>query len=172
MAIRKEKKVGIVSEVKDLAAVSEALIVAHYSGLTVAEVSDFRRKARAVNVNVKIAKNRLVDIALKDTPFAGVSKMLKGPTVFAFSSDPVSAAKTLAEFAKENAKLKIVGGGMGGNVLDAKGVDALSKLPSLNELRGMIVGLLVAPATKIARVAQAPATQLARVFAAKAEKGA
>ncbi len=171
MAIRKEKKVDIVADVQALAANSEALVVAHYSGLSVSEISDFRGKAREANVNIKIAKNRLVNIALKDTPFAGVSKFLKGPTVFAFSSDPVSAAKTLAEFAKTNAKLKIVGGGMGSNVLDAKAVDSLSKLPSLNELRGALVGLLVAPAGKLARIAQAPALQLARVMQAKADKG-
>ncbi|HEX7657117.1 MAG TPA: 50S ribosomal protein L10, partial [Sphingomonas sp.] len=118
----------------------------------------------------KVSKNRLAKIALKDTDYAGISDLLTGPVGLATSSDPVAAAKVVAAFAKTNDKLEIVGGAMGATVLDVAGVNALATLPSLDELRAKIVGLVQAPATKLAQIAQAPAGQLARVFGAYAAK--
>jgi large subunit ribosomal protein L10 len=118
-----------------------------------------------------VTKNRLVKLALAGTPNESVSEFFSGPTAIAFSEDPVAAPKVAAKFAKENDNLKIVGGIMDGNVLDAEGVKNLASLPSLDELRGQLVGLINAPATKIAGVLQAPAGQLARVMGAKAAEG-
>jgi large subunit ribosomal protein L10 len=126
---------------------------------------------RAAGANFKVTKNRLTRLALADTPYAGLADMFTGPTAIAFSEDVVAPAKVAVEFAKKNEKLVVVGGAMGENVLDVAGVKALASLPSLDELRGKIVGLLQAPATKVAGVVQAPASQLARVMGAYASKG-
>ncbi|MFT3967786.1 MAG: 50S ribosomal protein L10 [Sphingobium sp.] len=149
-----------------------AVIVTRNLGLTVAQSTDLRQKMRAAGASYKVTKNRLTRIAIEGTDYAGISDLLTGPVGLATSIDPVAAAKIAVEFAKTNDKLEIVGGGMGTQVLNAEGVKALASLPSLDELRGKIVGLLVAPATKLATVTQAPAAQLARVFNAYAEKDA
>jgi large subunit ribosomal protein L10 len=120
---------------------------------------------------VKVAKNKLVQLAIKDTATADISDLLKGPTILAFSKDPISAAKAAVAYAKGNDKLVILGGAMGKTVLDAKGVKALAELPSLDELRAKLIGLLNAPATKIARTVKEPGGQLARVIQAKASQG-
>jgi len=146
------------------------VIVTHQVGLTVVESSNLRGKMRANGAAYKVTKNRIAKLALKDTAYENLTDVFTGPTAIGTSSDPVAAAKVLVEFAKENDKLTIIGGAIGEQMLDKAGVEALAKLPSLDELRAKMVGLLQAPATKLARVAQAPASQLARVIQAKSEQ--
>lgn len=148
------------------------LLVAHYKGLTVAEITDLRIKIRAVGAHFKVTKNLLVKRALVGTHYESVSDLFKGPTAVAYSSDPTSAAKALNEFAKKNGKLVLVGGAFGNTVLDKAAIQQLAELPSLDELRAKIIAMLQTPATRIAGVLQAPAGQLARVFGAYATKGA
>ena len=150
---------------------AEIMVVTHQSGMTVAESTDLRRQMRAAGAGFRVTKNRLARIALKGTKFEGLDGMFTGPTAVAFSEDPVAAAKVVVDYAKSNDKLIIVGGGLGAKELDQTGVEALAKLPSLNELRAQIVGMLNTPATRIAGVLQAPAGQLARVVNAYAQKG-
>jgi large subunit ribosomal protein L10 len=147
------------------------VVVAHNAGLTVAQMTDYRQKVKAVGGKVKVAKNRLAQLALKDTPFDGIIDLFKGPTCLAYSKDPVAAAKVAVTYAKGNEKLVILGGAMGRTVLDANAVKALADLPSLDELRAKLIGLLNAPATKIARTIKEPGAKLARVIQAKAAKG-
>ena len=142
------------------------VVVTRQSGLTVAEVTDLRRKMREAGCSYKVAKNRLTRLALEGTAFKEIGSMFVGPTAIAHSKDPVAAAKVAVTFAKGNEKLSIVGGALGTEVLDVKGVQALAELPSLDELRAKLIGLVQAPAQKIASVLQAPAGQLARVFGA------
>lgn len=148
------------------------IVVAHYSGLTVAQMTALRAKMREAGGGVRVAKNRLVKLALKGTDAEPISDLFEGPTVIAFSKDPVAAAKVAIDFAKVNDKLVIRGGAMGRTALDAEGVKALASLPSLDELRGKLVGLIASPATKVAQVLNAPAAQMARVLSAYAEKSA
>lgn len=149
---------------------AELVVVTRQSGLTVAEVTDLRSRMRAAGAGYRVTKNRLARRALEGTKFTGLSTLLTGPTALAYSKDPVSAAKVATTFAKDNDKLTIVGGVMGDQVLDPDGIQALASLPSLNELRAMLIGMLQTPATRIASVLQAPAGQLARVFNAYATK--
>lgn len=151
---------------------SGVVVVTRNLGLTVAQSTELRGKMREAGASYKVAKNRLAKLALKDTDYDGLGDMLTGPTALATSSDPVAAAKAAVEFAKKNDNLEIVGGSMGGQMLDEAGVKALASMPSLDELRGTIVGLVNAPATKIAQVVNAPANKLARVFGAFAAKEA
>jgi large subunit ribosomal protein L10 len=146
------------------------VVVTQNKGLTVAEVTDLRRRMRAAGATFKVAKNRLATLALDGTRFDGIKPLLKGPIALAWSADPVAAAKVAVEFAKINEKLVLIGGSLGTQALDAAGVRALAELPSLDALRAKLLGLLQAPATKVAGVLQAPAGQLARVFAAYAQK--
>ncbi|HEV7288546.1 50S ribosomal protein L10 [Sphingomonas sp.] len=148
------------------------VVVTRNLGMTVKQSTDLRNKARAAGASYKVAKNRLAKIAIEGTDYAVLADLLTGPTALSYSTDPVAAAKVVADFAKTNDKLEIVGGAMGSMLLDAEGVKALASLPSLDELRGKIVGLLQAPAAKLASITQAPAAQLARVFNAYAEKDA
>jgi len=146
-------------------------LVVHNNGLTVAQMTALRSKMREVGAEFKVSKNRLAKLAAKDTQYEGISDLFKGPAAIATSADPVSIAKGLVDFAKANEKLVIIGGAYGSQKLDLKAVEALSKLPSLNELRAKIVGMLQTPATRIATVLQAPGSQIARVISAKAGKG-
>ncbi|MCH4892148.1 MULTISPECIES: 50S ribosomal protein L10 [unclassified Sphingomonas] len=146
------------------------VVVTRNLGMTVAQSTQLRNKMRDAGASYKVAKNRLAKIAAEGTDYAVLADLLTGPTGLATSADPVAAAKVVSDFAKTNDRLEIVGGAMGSMLLDAEGVKALAALPSLDELRAKIVGLLVAPATKLATVTQAPAAQLARVFAAYADK--
>ncbi len=148
------------------------VVVTHYMGLTVAEMTDLRGKMRAAGANFKVTKNRLTKLALVGTEFEAISDLFVGPTAIAISRDPVAAAKVVADYAKANDKLKILGGSLGKLRLDVDGVKALATLPSLDELRGKLLGMLSTPATRIAGVLQAPAGQLARVLKAKADKDA
>ena len=141
-------------------------------GMTVKQSTDLRNKMREAGASYKVSKNKLAKIAASGTDYAAIADLLTGPTALATSIDPVAAAKVAVEFAKTNDKLEIVGGAMGTQVLDQEGIKALASLPSLDELRGKLVGLIVAPATKLATVTQAPAAQLARVFGAYAAKDA
>lgn len=166
---RAQKQASIESVNATLKSAQIALIV-HNNGLTVAQMSELRRKMREVGADFKVSKNRLVKLAAKDTQFEGISDLFKGPAVLATSQDPVSVAKGLVDFAKTNDKLVIVGGAFGEQKLALKDVETLAKLPSLNELRAKIVGILQTPATRLACVLQAPAGQVARVINAKAQK--
>lgn len=148
------------------------VVITRNLGMTVAQSTVLRQKMREAGATYKVTKNRLARIALDGTDYTGLSDLLTGPVGLATSADPVAAAKVAVEFAKTNDKIEIVGGAMGGVLLDAEGVKALASMPSLDELRAKLVGLLVAPATKLATVTQAPAAQLARVFNAYAEKEA
>ncbi len=148
------------------------VVVTRNLGLSVEQSTDLRNKMREAGASYKVAKNRLAKLALKDTDYAGIEEFLSGPTGLAWSEDPVAAAKAAVEFAKTNAKLEIVGGSMGSQVLDEAGVKALASMPSLDELRGKIVGLVNAPATKVAQLVNAPAAKLARVFGAYGAKDA
>ena len=140
------------------------VVVTRNLGMTVAQSTALRGKIRDAGATYKVAKNRLAALALKDTQYEGVEEYLSGPTAIAYSVDPVAAAKAAVNFAKTNDKLEIVGGSMGGQLLDEAGIRALASMPSLDELRGTLVGLINAPATKIARVVNEPAAKLARVF--------
>ena len=148
------------------------VVVTELKGLTVAEVTDFRRKMRAADAGLKVAKNRLAKRALTGTSYEKLESLFIGPTAIAYSVDPVAAAKVSVNFAKSNDKVTIKGAVLSGQFLDVMAVNALAALPSLDELRGKLVGLLQAPATKIAVVLQAPGSQLARVTSAYASKSA
>jgi len=151
---------------------SGVVVVTRNLGLSVAQSTALRSKMRDAGASYKVAKNRLARLALKDTDYAGLDDLLTGPTALAYSVDPIAAAKAAVDFAKTNDKLEIVGGSMGATLLDAEGVKALASMPSLDELRGRIVGLVNAPATKLAQLTTAPAAKLARVFAAYGDKDA
>lgn len=166
------QKAEEVKELNSLFADAGAVVVAHYNGLTVAEMSTLRTRMRAAGASFKVAKNRLAMRALEGTKAAEIASLFKGPTGIGVSKDPIAATKALVAYAKENDKLVILGGLAAGMVLDQKGVKALAELPSLDQLRGKILGLLQAPATKIAGVLQAPAGQVARVISAHANKAA
>lgn len=146
------------------------MVVAEYKGLTVAQITDLRRKLRAEGGYFKVAKNRLAKLAAKGTDFEGVSTLFKGPVGIAYSKDPVAAAKVAYDFAKKNDKLVLLGGGLGKQSLDKAGIEALAQLPSLDQLRGKLVGILQAPAQKIVGVLQAPARDLVGVTKAYSEK--
>lgn len=149
---------------------SGLVVVAHNTGMVAAQSADFRRKVKEAGGAVKVAKNTLAQLALKDTDAEGISKLLTGPTILAFSKDPIAAAKATVAFAKGNEKLVILGGAMGKTALNPDGVKALAALPSLDELRAKLVGLIQAPATKVAQVLNAPAAKVARVLQAYANK--
>lgn len=144
----------------------DLVVVTKQSGLTVAEVTDLRRRMRAAGAGFKVAKNRLTRRALEGTRFQGLSTLFKGPTAIAYSQDPVAAAKVVVEFANRNEKLTILGGGLGERALDVDGVKALATLPSLDEMRARLIGTIKAPSQKVASIVAAPAGKLARVFAA------
>ena len=149
-----------------------AVVVAHYSGLTVAQMSVLRRQMKKGGATVKVAKNRLAKKALEGTDVDHIAPLLKGPTILAYSQDAVTAPKVAVDFAKANEQFVILGGAMGKTSLDLNGVKALAALPSLDELRAKLIGLLQAPATKIAQIAAAPASQVARVINAYSRKDA
>jgi len=165
---RTEKR-EFVASLAGVFAETAIVVVTRNKGLTVAEVSDLRRRMRAAGVTFKVAKNRLASRALEGTRFDGIAPMLKGPTALAWSHDPVAAAKTAVEFARTNEKFVLVGGALGTQTLDANGVKALAELPPLETLRARLLGVLQTPAARIVGVLQAPAGQLARVFGAYAK---
>jgi large subunit ribosomal protein L10 len=164
----KKEQVATLNEVFKATSV---VVVAHYSGLTVAQMQTLRRQMKQAGASVKVAKNRLAKIALEGTDVASITSLMKGPTLIATSGDPVAAPKVAVEFAKGNEKFVILGGAMGKTALNPDGVKALASLPSLDELRAKLVGLIQAPATKIAQLVNAPAAKVARVVQAYAKKG-
>jgi len=166
------QKTELVAEMNSTFAETSVIVITRNLGLTVAQSTDLRTKMRDAGASYKVAKNKLAKLAIEGTVYSPIGDMLTGPTALSTSADPVAPAKVIVEFAKTNDKLEIVGGAMGDTLLDADGIKALALLPSLDELRAKIVGLIVAPATKIATIAQAPAAQLARVLSAYAEKEA
>jgi large subunit ribosomal protein L10 len=170
--LERAEKREVVTALHDVFAKTGVVVVAHYAGLTVAQMTRLRSDMRSAGGQVKVAKNRLVKLALEGTDAKGIADLLKGPTCLAYSADPVAAPKVAVKFAKANEKFVILGGAMGLTVLDAKGVNSLADLPSLDELRGKLIGLLQAPASKIARTLNEPGAQLARVFGAYGNKEA
>jgi len=171
LAVDRAAKKELVTTLNQVFKTTNVVVVAHYSGLTVAQMQTLRKQMKQAGASVKVAKNRLAKIALEGTDVATIAPLLKGPTVIAFSSDPVAAPKVAVNFAKANEQFVILGGSMGKTALNPDGVKALASLPSLDELRAKIVGLIQAPATKIAQVLNAPATKVARVVQAYASKG-
>ena len=167
---RTEKR-DFVASLASVFAETSMVVVTQNKGLTVAEVTDLRRRMRAAGVTYKVAKNRLTALALEGTSFDGIKPLLKGPTALAWSADAVAVAKVAVEFAKTNEKLVVLGGALGTQTLDASGIKALSELPSLDQLRGKLLGMLQTPATRIAGILQAPGGQIARVLAAYAKEG-
>ncbi|MCX8100245.1 MAG: 50S ribosomal protein L10 [Geminicoccaceae bacterium] len=164
------EKTRVVDELQATLDGAEVVVVTHYKGLTVAELTELRRQVRAAGGAFKVTKNRLAKRALDGTPFTAMATLFKGPTAIAVARDPVAVPKVVVDFARKNEKLAIVGGGLKGSVLDPEAVKALAELPSLDVLRARLVGLLQAPASRLIGVLQAPAGQLARVVKAFAEK--
>ena len=160
----------LVTQLHDVFSNTGVIVVAHYAGLSVAQMTDYRQRMREAGGQVKVAKNRLAKLALRDTPVEAITDLFTGPTCMAFSEDPIAAAKVAVGYAKENNNLVILGGSMGATPLDASAVKALAELPSLDELRGKLVGLIQAPMTKIVRIVNEPGSQLARVIQAKASQ--
>ena len=164
------EKHAFVASLATVFAETSMVVVTQNKGLTVAEVTDLRRRMRAAGATFKIAKNRLAILALDGTRFDGIVPMLKGPIALAWARDPVAVAKVAVEFAKINDKLVVLGGALGSQMLDVSGVKALSELPSLDALRASLLGMLTTPATRIASILQAPGGQIARVLAAYARR--
>ena len=165
-------KAEAIETLKGVFADSGAVVVTHYLGLTVHEMEDLRARLRKEGAKIKVVKNRLAQKALNGDAGDGALALFKGPVAIAYGVDPVSAAKVVTQYAKDNEKFTVVGAMMGELVLDQQGVKALAALPSLDQIRAQLIGLLQAPATKVAGVLQAPAAQLARVFSAYAAKDA
>lgn len=165
------QKREMVAFLKDVFTNAASIVVVRNSGLDVSEMTSLRTQMRDAGANLKVAKNRLARLALEGTELESIGDYLKGPAVLGYSDDPVAAAKVLVKFAKKNEKIEVLGGAMGTIMLDLSGIRALAELPSLDELRGKLVGLLQAPAGKLASVTQAPAGQLARVFSAYGSQG-
>lgn len=166
---RAEKR-EFVTELNEVFKASGSVVVARYAGITVAQMNDLRSKMRAAGGTVKVAKNRLAKIALQGTESEGMTDLFQGQTLIAYANDPMIAPKVAMDFAKTNDKLVVLGGSMGATTLSADAVKSLATLPSLDELRAKLLGLLNAPATRVATVVAAPASQLARVFSAYAKK--
>jgi large subunit ribosomal protein L10 len=166
------QKAETVEALKGVFAGAGVVVVGHYTGLTVADLTVLRTRLRKEGAALKVVKNRLVKLAIDGTPKASVASLFTGPTAIAYSADPISAAKVAVAYAKEKEKFVVLGGLFGDQLLSKEGVQALATLPSLDELRGKIIGLVQAPATKIAGVLAAPGGQLARVLNAYATKDA
>jgi len=167
--VEREQKRELVKSLHKAFSDTGVIVVSHNLGMTVTELTQLRREVREVGGTVRVAKNRLVKLALKDTPAESLVDLFSGPTIIAYADDPVSVPKVAVKFAKANEKLVLLGGAMGDMNLDIDGVKSLAALPSLDELRGKMVGLLQAPAGKVARVISTPPGQLARVISAYSE---
>jgi len=163
-------KRALVATLHDMLKDTGVIVVARNNGLVAAQSAEFRNRVKAVGGTVKVAKNKLTALALNGTESEGIKDLLKGPVILAYSKDPVAAAKTAVSYAKEVDKLEIVGGAMGKTVLDASGIKALADLPSLDELRSQLLGLIQAPATKLVRTINEPGSALARLLKARMDK--
>ena len=168
--MNRTKKAELIETLQSTFNASTTVVVAHQVGMTVAESSDLRQRMRVAGAGLKVSKNRIAKLALKGTRYEDLEGIFTGPTVVGTSEDPVSAAKILVDYAEGNTKITIIGGSMDGKTLDKSGVEALAKIPSLDELRGKLVGLVQAPAAKIARIVQAPAGKMARVIKAREDQ--
>ena len=168
--MERAQKREFVTELNEVFKASGSVVVAHYAGVTVAQMNDLRTKMRAAGGTVKVAKNRLAKIALQGTESEGMADLFKGQTLIAYGVDPIVAPKVVMDFAKTNDKVVVLGGSMGATALSADAVKSLATLPSLDELRAKLVGMIQTPATRIAGVVAAPAGQLARVFSAYSKK--
>ncbi|NJM31271.1 MAG: 50S ribosomal protein L10 [Rhizobiales bacterium] len=166
---RAEKK-ELVATLNEVFKTTSVIVVAHNKGLTVNQVNDLRGRMAQAGATVKVAKNRLAKLALEGTGASGIKDLFTGPTMVAYAADPVAAPKVAAEFAKANEKFVVLGGALGSTIMDAKAVKALAELPSLDQLRARIVGMIQTPATRIAGVLAAPGGQIARVINAYATK--
>ncbi len=160
------EKQEMVEELGQIFSEAGAVVVAHYAGLTVAELTDLRRRMRAEGALFKVAKNRLAKIALENTERTGAADLFAGPVGIAYADDPVAPAKVATAFAKDNEKLVVLGGIIGDMPIDKAGIEALAKMPSLDELRGKLVGVLSAPGTKLVRTLNEPGGRLVRTLAA------
>lgn len=165
------EKLEIVESLRGVFSGAGVVVVTHFQGLSVAELTELRRGMGDAGAKFRVTKNRLAKIALADTSFSSIGELFTGPTAIAYSEDPVAAPKAAMDFAKKNEKLVVIGGGLDGNLLTADQVKALASLPSLDELRAKIIGMISTPAQRIASVLQAPAGQVARVISAHAEQG-
>jgi large subunit ribosomal protein L10 len=170
--VLRAEKAQVIDDLNAVFARTGVVVVTHYKGLTVAEITDLRGRIRGVGASFRVTKNKLAQRALEGTPYAVMAHLFTGPTAIAFSNDPTAAPRIVSEFGKKNDKLQIVGGGLSGTLLDAASVRALADLPSLDELRGKLIGLLNTPASRLVGLLQAPGGQIARVLAARAEQGA
>lgn len=170
MGMNRAEKQEEIKQMNETFANDELIVVAHYSGLTVAQMTKLRSELRQGGARFKVTKNSLAKLAVKGTKFEGLAGLFTGPTGIASSQDPVAAAKIAHKFAKENDKFVIVGGALGSQVMDAQGIETLAKLPSLDEIRSTLAGLLVAVPTKLAGILQAPARDLVGVTKAYGEK--
>ena len=153
--MNREEKAELLSEMNGLISGSEAVVISHYIGLTVAEMGELRKKARELGAELRVTKNRITRLALKGTKFEGLDDLFKGPTIMAYSSDPISACKLCVQFAKENEKFLVVGGALSSGVLSMAEIERLATIPSMDELRAKIIGLLQAPGAALARVTKA-----------------
>ena len=153
--MNREEKAELLSEMNGLISGSEAVVISHYRGLTVAEMGELRKKARELGAELRVTKNRITRLALKGTKFEGLDDLSKGPTIMAYSSDPISACKLCVQFAKENEKFLVVGGALSSGVLSMAEIERLATIPSMDELRAKIIGLLQAPGAALARVTKA-----------------
>lgn len=169
--MKREQKEQIVESLHNTLSNVNLVVVTHYSGLTVAELTDLRRKMKEEGAVFQVAKNRLLKRAAEGTQYSSILEMFSGPVAIAVSNDPVAAAKVAVSYSKSNEKLIVIGGSLGSEILDSGGIKSLAALPSLDSLRGKLVGVIQAPATKVAGVLQAPASQLARVVSAYSTKG-
>ena len=168
--MNRNQKTDLVKTLRNTFEDAASVVVVHCVGLTVAESTNLRNKLRNDNCNFKVTKNKITRLALKDTKYEHIADMFRGPTAIGSSKDPVMAAKVLVDFAKENEKLVIIGGGLEDKSLSKNDVEALAKLPSLNDLRGKLVGLLQAPTSKIARLAKEPASKVLRIISEKSKQ--
>ena len=164
------KKTEIVDSLRGVFSDAGVVVVTHYQGMSVAEVTELRRGMREAGARFRVTKNRLAKIALADTPYSSLADLFTGPTAIAFSSDPVAAPKAAVGYAKRNEKLAIIGGALNGSLLTSEQVRALADLPSIDQVRARLVGLLTTPAARLVSLLQAPGGQLARVLAAHADQ--
>jgi large subunit ribosomal protein L10 len=169
--VDRTQKEELVASFNDVFSGATLVVVTSQKGLTVAQSTELRQEMRKAGAHFKVTKNRLTRLALEGTKFEHLSDLFKGPTAIAYSEDPVAAARVAVKFADDYEKFEVLGGGLSEQALDVSGVNTLAKLPSLDELRGKLVGMIQTPATRIAGVTRAPAGQLARVLCARAEQG-
>lgn len=164
-------KTAIVDDLRGVFSQAGAVVVTHYKGLSVAEITELRRQMRGAGARFRVTKNRLARLALADTAYTGLGELFIGPTAIAYSDDPIAAPKAAVGFAKRNQKLVVIGGGLGEHMMSSEEVRALAELPSLDELRAQLISLIQTPASRLVGVLDAPGAQLARVLAAHAEQG-